>query len=83
MAQDINNGHEEAWQELIEGSNPPVPNTPLNPYIELHKFERRSVALTNAKIKRVLDFQLAHPRFDDREVLAIVDSFIEEGTWPV
>jgi hypothetical protein len=82
MAQDVNNSHAEAWSDLIENSDPPVPNTPLIPYIELHKFERRSVALSNTKIKRILGIVLQHPAFDDREVLGVVDSFIEEGTWP-
>lgn len=82
MAQDVNNRHAEAWSDLIENSDPPVPNTPLTPYIDLHKFERRGVALSNAKIKRVLGIVLRHPAFDDNEVLDVVDSFIEEGTWP-
>lgn len=83
MAQEVNDHHAEAWSEMIENSNPPVPNTPLTPYIDLHKFEHRIIALPNTKVKRVLGITLRHPVFDDREVLDIVDSFIEEGTWPI
>jgi len=82
MAQDVNNHHAEAWSDLIENSDPPVPNTPLTAYIELHKFERRIIALSNTKIKRVLGTALRHPGFNDNEVSDVVDSFIEEGNWP-
>lgn len=81
-AQEVNNDHAEAWQELIENSDPPVPRTPLSSYIELHKFERRAISMTNDKIKKVLGFELKHPKFTAAEVQSIVDSFIEEGSWP-
>ncbi|KAF8310223.1 NAD-P-binding protein [Clavulina sp. PMI_390] len=81
-AQDVNQMHMETWQELIANSDPPVPRTPLSPFVDLHKFERRPVALKNDRIKNILGLQLVHPKFDAKEVGDIIDAFIEEGTWP-
>ncbi|KDQ13201.1 hypothetical protein BOTBODRAFT_56260 [Botryobasidium botryosum FD-172 SS1] len=82
MIGDVNEKHMEAWTMLIHKSDPPVPNTPLTAYVEAHMLAKYSVAYAGKKIKEVVGFELARPKFDEDAVREVVGSFREEGTWP-
>lgn len=82
MVEDINEEHMTPWTEIIQTSNPPVPNTPLTAFIDPHKLAKSSVAYSNQKVKNILGYTFRHPKFNADEVRAVIDSFREEGTWP-
>jgi len=77
-----NEHHMEAWAKIIATSSPPVRTTPLSPYLDASLFNKQGTAYSNAKIKRILDYQLLHPKFTTKEVGEIIDSFKTEGIWP-
>lgn len=80
--EDINEMHIEAWTQVITKANPPVPNTPLTPYMEAFMLEKRSFAYKGGKIQRVLGYKLRHPTFGVETIKGMIDSFKEEGIWP-
>lgn len=75
FVENANEHHMEAWTEVITTCNPPVPNTPLSPYLDASMFNKQGTAYSNAKIKKVLDYKLRHPKFTVAEVEEIIDSF--------
>jgi len=77
-----NEHHSKAWAEIITQSSPPVPNTPLSPYLVASMFNKQGTAYSNAKIKNVLNLELRHPKFTTTEVGDIIESFKVEGVWP-
>jgi len=77
-----NEHHMEAWANIITTSAPPVLNTPLSPYLDASMFNKQGTAYSNAKIKRVLEYQLLHPKFTTKEVGEIIEGFKAEGIWP-
>jgi hypothetical protein len=80
--EDTNETHMEAWTSIITASNPPVPNTPLNPYMDASMFAKPGTAYANDKIKQILNYKLIHPKFTIAEINAVVEAFKEEGAWP-
>lgn len=80
--EEINETHVEAWTQVITKSNPPVPNTPLSPYMEEFMLEKRSFAFKGGKIQRVLGYKLRHPKFGVETIRGMINSFKEEGIWP-
>ena len=45
--------HLEAWNEIIAHSKPPVPSTPLSPYMPLSLVEEHGVGMDGSRIKSV------------------------------
>lgn len=82
IADETNDEHMESWGELILTSSPPVPQTPLTPFIDTHQLEKHSLAYSNEKIKRILGYKFKYPTFNAEAVAEIIQSFQEEGTWP-
>jgi hypothetical protein len=72
----------EAWTRLMAKADPPVPNTPLNPYMEAYMLEKRSFAYKGGKFQKVLGYNLRHPKFGVDTIRGVIDSFKEEGIWP-
>lgn len=52
-SQEVNEVHMEQWAKIIQGSKPPVVNTPLSPYLQPHVLEEHGNAVHGAKLKRV------------------------------
>ncbi|KAF8580694.1 hypothetical protein K439DRAFT_1648132 [Ramaria rubella] len=82
VLEEINETHIEAWTRVITKANPPVPNTPLTPYMEAFMLEKRSFAYKGGKIQKVIGYQLRHPKFGVETIRGMIDSFKEEGIWP-
>lgn len=80
--EEINETHIEAWNRVIAKADPPVPNTPLTPYMEAFMLEKRSFAYKGGKIQKVLGYKLRHPIFGVETIKGVIDSFKEEGIWP-
>jgi hypothetical protein len=80
--ENANEAHMEAWTEIITSSDPPVPNTPLTAYMETSMFSKPGTSYTNAKIKKIIGYELQHPKFTVEEIGHVVDSFKDEGSWP-
>jgi hypothetical protein len=81
--ENANEAHMEAWTEIITSSNPPVPNTPLTAYMDASMFTKPGTSYSNAKIKKIVGYELTHPKFTVEEVGNIIESFKEEGSWPI
>ncbi|KAF8321445.1 uncharacterized protein EI90DRAFT_3147090 [Cantharellus anzutake] len=82
IANETNDEHMESWGELILNSSPPVPLTPLTPFVDTHYLYKYSVAYSNEKLKRIIGYKFKYPKFGAEQVGDIVRSFQEEGTWP-
>lgn len=80
--EEINEVHMEAWNRLVAKADPPVPNTPLNPYMEAFMLEKRSLAFKGGKFQRIVGYQLKHPQFNEETVRGMINSFKEDGSWP-
>ena len=82
VLEEINETHMEAWTTVITHADPPVPNTPLTPYIEAYMLEKRSFAYKGGKLQRVIGYKLQHPKFGQETINSMIASFREDGTWP-
>jgi len=82
VLEEINETHMESWTRVITTADPPVPNTPLTPYIEAYMLEKRSFAYKGGKFQRVVGYQLQHPKFGQETIKGMIASFKEDGTWP-
>jgi len=82
VVEDINEQHVGGWTEMLQSSDPPVTKTPLTAYMDKHALEKITVGWSNAKLKRVLGYQLVHPTFSHANIIDIVDKWKAEGTWP-
>jgi hypothetical protein len=49
----VNTYHLQAWNEIILNSKPPVPETPLSPFLPFYVMEERAVGLDGGRIKTV------------------------------
>lgn len=72
----------EQWSKIIQEASPPVPNTPLSPYIQLHILEEHGYAMDGEKLKRVLSFQHRHPQITEDGIRDLIKWFRKEGIWP-
>lgn len=59
----------QAWVEIITHSKPPVPFTPLSPYMPLGLIEEHGVAMNGTRVKSVGQFVL------ERVVLTVFRSW--------
>ncbi|KAJ3515965.1 hypothetical protein NLJ89_g1421 [Agrocybe chaxingu] len=80
--EDINEHHVEGWTEMLTNSNPPITNTPLNPYMDKYTLEKHVVAFDNSKMKNIIGYKLLHPDFNQADIKEIVDKWKAEGVWP-
>ena len=83
VVEDINEHHVGGWTEMVQKSNPPVPNTPLSAYMDAYQLEKHVCAFSNAKIKEVVGYRLKKPTFDHEGIREVVDKWKEEGSWPI
>ena len=83
MIEEINEEHVSSWNDMVQKSNPPVPNTPLTVYLDEHALQKRVVALKNSKIKNIVGYKFSRPQFNQENLLEVVDKWKAEGTWPV
>lgn len=68
---------------MLQASDPPVNGmTAVTAYMDETTLAKMHLALSADKIKKVLGFQLKHPRFNKEELKVIVDRWKEEGSWP-
>jgi len=81
--EEINEHHVGGWTEMIQTSNPPIPNTPLSAYMDKYALDKHVVAFDNTKIKEVVGYTLKHPYFNHDEIKDLVDKWKAEGSWPI
>lgn len=83
QVEDINDQHVGAWNTMLSKSDPPVlKTTPLDAYMDLYDLQKHIVGFSNAKIKRVLGYQLKQPSFSQDTIREIVDKWKAERVWP-
>lgn len=82
VLEEINELHMEAWNQLIAKADPPVPNTPLTPYMEGFMLEKRSFAFKGGKLQKIIGYELRQPNFGVDTIRGMIESFKEEGIWP-
>lgn len=82
VVEEVNELHMEQWSKIIQEASPPVPNTPLSPYIQLHILEEHGYAMDGEKLKRVLSFQHRHPQITEDGIRDLIKWFRKEGIWP-
>ncbi|KZT26497.1 hypothetical protein NEOLEDRAFT_1177498 [Neolentinus lepideus HHB14362 ss-1] len=86
LAEDINEDHVGTWTEMITTSKPPVPNTPLSPYIHpqvVGLFEKQSIGLDNSKIKKTVGYTLKRPTYGIDELKEVIEKWKAEQNWPI
>jgi len=82
VVEEINEHHVGGWTEMIQASNPPIPNTPLSAYMDKWDLDKHTVAFSNNKIKQVVGYKLKRPEFTQEVLKEIVDKWKEEHSWP-
>ncbi|OAX40511.1 hypothetical protein K503DRAFT_864570 [Rhizopogon vinicolor AM-OR11-026] len=82
IVEDINEHHVGTWTEMLQMSNPPIVQTPLNAYMDQWALARRKLAYNNSKIKNVIGYKLNRPQFTHDELREVVDKWKAEGSWP-
>jgi len=80
--EDINEEHVGAWTQMITTSNPPVPNTPLSPYLDLYLLSKHQLGLSNKKIQGILGFKPEVPGITEAAIKELIQKWKEEGSWP-
>ncbi|KAI6043050.1 hypothetical protein EDC04DRAFT_2891319 [Pisolithus marmoratus] len=83
LEEEINEHHVGTWTEMLQLSNPPVTQTPLNAYMDKYALSRHRLGYSNHKIKRILGYQLQRPNFCQETIQDVVDKWKAEGSWPV
>jgi len=81
--EDINEHHVGGWTEMLQTSNPPLPNTPLSAYMDKYALDKHIVALNSLKIKEVVGYKLRKPHFGHETMKETVDKWKSEGSWPI
>lgn len=70
------------WLEIITTSNPPVPDTPLSPYVTVQELKEHGCALDGSKIRQVLSFTPRYPKFGQDSIKEYVEWCKTQGIWP-
>ncbi|KAJ6618315.1 hypothetical protein B0H10DRAFT_2164210 [Mycena sp. CBHHK59/15] len=81
--EEINEHHVGGWTEMIQTSNPPIPNTPLSAYMDKYALEKHVVAFSNTKLLEVTGYKLKRPQLNHDTVKEVVDKWKKEGSWPI
>lgn len=74
--------HLEAWNEIITKANPPVPDTPLSPFMPPSLIEEHGNGLDGERIKKLLKYKYRYPQFDERAIRDYINWCRSEGIWP-
>ncbi|KAF8350872.1 NAD-P-binding protein [Amanita rubescens] len=82
LIKEINEHHVGAWTEMITNSKPPVPNTPVSPYLDGYSLGKHYLALKNKKLKETINYQLKRPNFNVENIVEVVENWRSEGNWP-
>jgi hypothetical protein len=83
VVEEINEHHVGGWTEMLQASNPPIPNTPLSAYMDTHQLARHKLGYNNTKIKEVIQYKLKRPQFTQENLQEVVDKWKAEGIWPI
>ena len=60
----------------------PIPNTPLTAYMDDSVLQKHVIAFNADKIKKVVGYELRHPKLTQEELGVVVERWKEEGSWP-
>lgn len=82
IVEDANLVHMEAWNEIITHSKPPVPNTPLSPYMPLSVVEEHAYAIDGERSRKILGYQYRYPQLNEQAVHDFINWCRREGVWP-
>ncbi|KIM22639.1 hypothetical protein M408DRAFT_282267 [Serendipita vermifera MAFF 305830] len=82
IVEEANLVHLEAWNEMITRSKPPVPNTPLSPYMPLSLVEEHGYAIDGERSRKILGYQYRYPQLNEQAVCDYIDWCRREGAWP-
>ncbi|KAG1759680.1 hypothetical protein EDD22DRAFT_905033 [Suillus occidentalis] len=82
VVEEINEHHVGTWTEMLQTSNPPIVQTPLDAYMDHWALSRRKLSYNNNKIKKVIGYKLIRPQFTHEALREVVDKWKAEGSWP-
>lgn len=82
IVEEANVVHLEAWNEIIAHSNPPVPQTPLSPYMPISLVEEHGYAIDGERARKILGFQCRYPQLDEQAIRDYINWCRREGAWP-
>ncbi|KAG8217295.1 hypothetical protein J3R82DRAFT_5390 [Butyriboletus roseoflavus] len=82
LVEEINEHHVGTWTEMLQHSDTPITQTPLNAYMDKFALSKHKLAYNNGKIKSVIGYQLKRPLFNHETLREVVEKWKEEGTWP-
>jgi len=68
---------------MMKNSNPPVIHEQLSAYMDKFSFDKHTVALSNAKLKKLTGYQFSYPIFNQGRVSEVVQKWKAERTWPI
>ncbi|KAF8894411.1 NAD-P-binding protein [Infundibulicybe gibba] len=80
---DINEHHVGGWTQMIQTSNPPIPNTPLSAYMDKYTLDKHVISFSNKKFKDIVGYQLTRPQINHDMVAEMVEKWKSEGSWPI
>lgn len=78
-----NEMHVGPWYEMLSRSTPPIQNTPLSPTLPDLILRKNRCHLDPAKMTRITGWKPKFPRVTADEVKRTMDTFIQDGVWPV
>jgi hypothetical protein len=67
---------------MITTSNPPVPNTPLSPYLDLYLLSKHQFGLTNKKIQDITGFSPKVLGITEAAIKELIKKWKDEASWP-
>ncbi|KIM22633.1 hypothetical protein M408DRAFT_282148 [Serendipita vermifera MAFF 305830] len=79
---EANEVHLVAWSEIIMKANPPVPDTPLMPYLPPSLVTEDGCGMDGERVKNILKYNFRYPRFDERAIRDYINWCRNEGIWP-
>lgn len=82
IVQEANIVHLEAWGEILARSNPPVPNTPLSPYMPLGFVEEHGYGIDGEKARKILGYRHRYAQMDVQAIRDYINWCRREGVWP-
>jgi len=85
VVEEINEVHVSAWAEMLQKSRNSelCINTSLTAYMDVYSLQKHTIAFSNAKIKRVVGYNLTRPFMTQDVLREVVDKWKEEGSWPI
>lgn len=69
---------------MLTSSDPPIDmnKTPVTAYMDDSVLQKHVIAFNADKIKKVVGYELRHPKMTQEELGVVVDRWKEEGSWP-